>query len=97
MEKSREKKRHQVFKAKMRMRKFRALKKIKRRMQCINNDELMFAMNIADKNNDNLKADLNERLYGDACNELEPPCSPLPLQCTEVMEVFQVKTILIIS
>lgn len=46
MEKSREKKCQQAFMAKMRMRKFRALKKIKRRLQRISNDESMSAMDI---------------------------------------------------
>jgi len=78
--------------AKMRMRKFRALKKIKR-LQRISNDESMSAMDI----DDNSETVSNKRLYGDACDELEPPCPPLPLQHTEVMEVSQVKINLINS
>lgn len=93
MEKSREKKRQQAFMAKMRMRKFRALKKIKRRLQQISNDESMSAMDI----DDNSETDSNKRLYGDAYDELEPPCPSLHLQRIEVMEVSQVKINLINS
>ncbi|KMQ88548.1 copper sensory histidine kinase [Lasius niger] len=58
---------------------------MKRRLQRISNDESMSAMDI----DDNSETDSNKRLYGDACDELEPPCPPLFLQCTEMMEVSQ--------
>lgn len=73
--------------AKMRMRKFKALKKLKKRLQRISNDESISAMDI----DDNSETDSNKRLYG------EPPCPPLSLQRTEVMEVSQVKINLINS